>query len=246
MGYRVKVITADDPPEVFPDPSTISTALGHPDGLIAMGGDLSPQRLIYAYEHGIFPWFNDDQPVLWWSPDPRAVIRVDEFHMSRSLLRELKNNAWSYTVNNCFPAVIDNCAKNRGEHGTWITPEMEHAYNQLHEMGYAHSVESWQDGKLAGGIYGVCLGHIFFGESMFSTAPNGSKVAISALIALARHRGISMIDCQMSSTHLETLGMTEISREQFLLELADNEPLMLDPGDFGKTPESAANLSDLR
>ena len=246
MGYRIKVIHPDEAPEAFPDPANTGTALGQPEGLVAIGGDLSPQRLVYAYEHGIFPWYNDDQPILWWSPDPRAIIRVNDFHMSRSLVRELKNNDWSYTVNQSFSAVINGCASNRGEYGTWITSEMTAAYTKLHKQGYAHSIESWLDGQLAGGIYGICLGNVFFGESMFSSATSGSKVAISALMYMARKLDIQLLDCQISNPHLETLGMTEISRQDFLQELTGNKMNKLNPGDFGKNPAPGTDLCELR
>ncbi|MGI9291454.1 MAG: leucyl/phenylalanyl-tRNA--protein transferase [Gammaproteobacteria bacterium] len=246
MGYRVKGIRPDDPPEAFPDPADMGTALGHPEGLIAIGGNLSPERLIYGYQHGIFPWYNDDQPILWWSPDPRAVIRVASFHMSRSLARDIKNKNWSYSFNRCFGDVIEGCAANRGEYGTWITPEMASAYTRLHEMGYAHSVESWLDGELAGGIYGVGLGHVFFGESMFSKTTNGSKVAISALIYLSRQLGVELIDCQMSTPHLKSLGMEEIGRQSFLQELEHNEALRLDTKSLSDELRPAARLHKIR
>jgi leucyl/phenylalanyl-tRNA--protein transferase len=219
MGYRVKTIAPDDPPDAFPDPQQMDIALGYPDGLLAIGGDLSPERLLAAYSQGIFPWYNDDQPILWWSPDPRAVIYPEGFHMSRSLVRELRNPAWTFSLNQDFAAVIHGCANNRGEHGTWITAEMASAYMHLHELGYAHSVESWHEGELAGGIYGVRLGSIFFAESMFSARSAGSKVALSALVQLCKECGIEMLDCQMESDHLATLGMKTLPRKDFLQAL---------------------------
>ncbi len=225
MGFRVQIIRSEDPPDSFPDPMGMGVALRHPDGLIAMGGDLSPERLIAAYSRGIFPWFNEDQPLLWWSPNPRAVIEPKQFHMSRSLARMLKQGGWEYSTNQCFKEVIDGCANNRGEFGTWITPEMVSAYIRLHELGYAHSIESWYMGELAGGIYGIRLGNIFFGESMFSRIGNGSKVAISALVNLCRQEGIHLLDCQVASPHLETLGMIELPRDVFLQRLAGNKPV---------------------
>ena len=246
MGYRVKVIRAEDPPEAFPDPAAMGTALGHPEGLIAIGGDLSEERLLYAYAHGIFPWYNEDQPILWWSPDPRAVIRTNDFHLSRSLGKELRSRDWHFSVNRCFSQVIAGCAGNRGEYGTWITPEMERAFTLLHEQGHAHSVESWLEGELAGGIYGIAMGRMFFGESMFSRITNGSKVAISALAYLAEKLGIELIDCQVSSPHLETLGMREISRDAFLAELQDNEPLMIDPAALPDGLVTAKPLGKIR
>jgi leucyl/phenylalanyl-tRNA--protein transferase len=222
MGFRVQAISANDPPDAFPDPAEMGTALGHPDGLIAIGGDLSPARLIAAYSRGIFPWFNDDQPILWWSPDPRAVFEPANFHLSRSLTRALRQGGWEYSVNHCFNEVIHGCANNRGADGTWITADMIAAYTRLHELGYAHSIESWYQGALAGGIYGIRLGKLFFGESMYSSVTNGSKVALSALVGLCPQVGIELIDCQVSSPHLVTLGMQEMSRQNFLQRLANN------------------------
>ncbi len=220
MGFRVRTLEPGDPPDAFPDPATAGVALGYPDGLLAIGGDLSSERLLAAYQRGIFPWFNDDQPVLWWSPDPRAVIRPDDFHASRRLQKELRQGHWSFTVNQDFVATIDGCAANRGEHGTWITPEMRAAFIRLHQLGYAHSIESWHDGKPGGGLYGVRLGRVFFAESMYTLITNGSKVALWSLVSLARDTGIELIDCQLESPHLATLGMTTLPRREFLTLLA--------------------------
>jgi leucyl/phenylalanyl-tRNA--protein transferase len=222
MGFRVQAIRPEDPADSFPDPADMGVALGYPDGLLAVGGDLSPERLIAAYTRGIFPWFNDDQPILWWSPDPRAVLEPEHFHKSRSLMRALRQGGWEYSINYCFADVMNGCAVNRGEYGTWITPDMLAAYSHLHELGYAHSVECWYQGKLAGGIYGIRLGEVFFGESMFSAITNGSKVALTALVELCPHAGVNLIDCQLSSPHLTTLGMVEMPRQAFLQRLADN------------------------
>lgn len=219
MAYRVQAIRPGAPPDEFPDPATMGAALGQPDGLLAIGGDLSPERLIAAYQRGIFPWYNDDQPILWWCPSPRAVIEVPRFHRSRSLRKMLRAGGWEFSVNQDFAAVIGGCASDRGAHGTWITPEMRAAYMQLHELGYAHSVESWCAGEFAGGIYGIRLGDKFFGESMVTRLSGGSKAAITALIHLCELEGIDLLDCQVSSPHLETLGMTEISRQEFLRRL---------------------------
>jgi leucyl/phenylalanyl-tRNA--protein transferase len=224
MAFRVKHLPPDAPPDAFPDPEIMGIALGYPDGLLAIGGDLSAERLIAAYARGIFPWFNEDQPILWWSPDPRAVIEPQNFHMSRSLLREVKSSGWTYSVNNCFAEVVSLCSLNRGEYGTWITPEMVDAYIRLNQLGYAHSVESWYEGELAGGIYGIRMGNMFFGESMFSLRSNASKVAISGLIDLCLTEGIVLLDCQVSSPHLVTLGMTEIPRLEFLRRVKANKP----------------------
>lgn len=216
MAFRIRTLSPDDSPDSFPDPAHAGIALGYPEGLVAVGGDLSAERLLAAYRRGIFPWYNDDQPILWWSPDPRAVIKPENFHMSRSLQRELRRHAWSYSLNYDFAAVIRGCAQGRGEHGTWITTEMEDAYINLHRLGFAHSIESWRDGKPAGGIYGVRLGKIFFAESMYTIESGGSKVALSALVQLALSNGIELIDCQLESPHLGTLGMQTLLRSDFL------------------------------
>ncbi len=221
MGFRVRTLHPDDPPDSFPDPAGAGVALGYPDGLIATGGDLSSNRLLAAYRRGIFPWFNEDQPVLWWSPDPRAVIHPDSFHVSRSLQKELRKGHWSFSVNQAFTATIDGCAADRGGHGTWITPDMRDAFVRLHELGYAHSIESWHDGKPGGGLYGVRLGRLFFAESMYTRITNGSKIALYSLIRLAQPTGIELIDCQLESPHLVTLGMKTMPRERFLDNLAE-------------------------
>jgi leucyl/phenylalanyl-tRNA--protein transferase len=246
MGFRIRTIQPSDPADAFPDPSAMGVALGYPDGLIAVGGDLSAERLLAAYERGIFPWFNDDQPILWWSPDPRAVIEPADFHMSRSLARAIRQGGWEYTINHCFAEVIRGCGDSRAEYGTWITPEMISAYIRLHELGYAHSIESWYQGELAGGIYGIRLGEIFFGESMFSLLGNGSKVAISALVYTALQEGISLLDCQVSSPHLASLGMTEIPRDAFLQRLAANTAAKRAFGNSGEPPRAADILTVLR
>lgn len=216
MPFRIRQLSPDSAPDDFPDADSVGMALGYPEGLVAVGGDLLPERLLAAYRRGLFPWFNDDQPILWWSPDPRAIIRPEAFHVSRSLMRLLRRDNWSYSLNQAFTKVIAGCATNRGQHGTWITADMRLAYTRLHELGYAHSVESWFDGELAGGIYGICLGRIFFGESMFSSRSGGSKVAISGLIRLCRDSGIELLDCQMENPHLQTLGAQTLSRKDFL------------------------------
>jgi len=221
MGFRVRTLMPDDPPDAFPDPAEAGAALGYPDGLIAIGGDLSCERLLAAYSRGIFPWFNEDQPVLWWSPDPRAVIRPQNFHVSRSLRKELRRGDWSFSLNQKFTEVIDGCAANRGEHGTWITPDMRDAFVRLHELGYAHSVESWYAGQFAGGLYGVRLGSIFFAESMFTLITNGSKVALTSLIHLAEKADIELVDCQLESPHLATLGMQTMPRSEFLRRVGE-------------------------
>lgn len=245
MAFRVRALAATDPPDSFPDPATARPALGYPDGLIAIGGDLSPERLIAAYSRGIFPWYNEDQPILWWSPDPRAIIVPETFHMSRSLARTLRRGGWEYSLNQEFHRVIEGCANARGEHGTWITAEMQDAYEKMHALGYAHSVESWFEGELAGGIYGIRLGKVFFGESMFTTLTGGSKVAISGLVSLCLSNGVTLLDCQMASEHLTTLGMEEVSREQFLQQLRPRV-LPSPDSDWSACRTPAESLSTLR
>jgi len=246
MGFRVGTINPGDPPDAFPDPAAAGIALGYPDGLIAIGGDLSPPRLLAAYRRGIFPWYNDDQPILWWSPDPRAVIAPERFHMSRSLRKAIRRQNWSYSVNQCFARVIAGCADERGEHGTWITPEMSAAFTELHALGYAHSVESWCDGALAGGLYGVRLGRVFFAESMFSLQTNGSKVALSALISMAPGEHLDLIDCQLESPHLSTLGMHTMPRSDFLTLLAKLTTHCRPEPAWQCAPVSAKELATLR
>jgi leucyl/phenylalanyl-tRNA---protein transferase len=188
------------------------------DGLLAIGGDLSPERLLLAYRMGIFPWYGDDTPILWWSPDPRLVLFPDEFNVSKSLRRVINKGCFTVTVDRAFDAVIDQCAASRRENreGTWIVPEMQGAYCRMHELGYAHSVESWVDGELAGGLYGVAMGRIFFGESMFSRRTDASKVALFHLVSALRLKGFELIDCQVSTRHLLSLGAREIPRREFL------------------------------
>jgi leucyl/phenylalanyl-tRNA--protein transferase len=246
MGFRIRTLSPADPADTFPDPASAGIALGYPDGLLAIGGDLSLPRLLYAYQHGIFPWFNEDQPILWWSPDPRAVIFPDQFHKSRSLRRMLRKDGWEYSLNAAFATVLSGCATDRGPHGTWITPDMLHAYLRMHDAGHAHSAESWHNGELAGGVYGIRLGNVFFAESMFSRETGGSKVALSGLIQECIDQGIVMLDCQLPSEHLYTLGMELIPRLDFLRALqaniADHRPYP--DWRFAKRP--ALELASLR
>ena len=210
---RLAWLAPGDPPDAFPDPRL---ALREPNGLLAAGGDLSPERLIAAYRRGIFPWFSEGQPILWWCPDPRAILVPAEFHLSRSLKRALRSGRYQVSVDCNFADVIRLCAATREESGTWLTPEMIAAYLSLHARGLAHSVEAWRDGRLAGGVYGINLGGVFFGESMVSLEPNGSKIALAHLASLARQRGIEVIDCQMPNDHLTSLGSRSIPRREFL------------------------------
>lgn len=206
-------ISSDDPPDSFPH---IESAYEVPDGLLAAGGDLSPERLIYAYRHGIFPWYDDGQPILWWSPDPRCVLRPHEFHVSRRLRRWLYRSRFEVSFNRSFNDVIAACALDRsGQQGTWITAEMSDAYSHLHQEGWAHSVEVWQEGHLEGGLYGLAIGRAFFGESMFSHQSNASKAAMLALCRQLVINDFEILDCQVESPHLISLGATLMPRRRF-------------------------------
>jgi len=197
--------------------------LASPEGLLAIGGDLRAERLLEAYRRGIFPWYNEGQPILWWSPDPRAVLFPPKLKIARSLRKTLRAGKFTVTLDRNFSEVIRACAgprrKNPGG-GTWITPEMLDAYERLHQQGYAHSVEAWRDGRLAGGLYGVALGGIFFGESMFSQVADASKTAFAHLVRQLQRWEFSLIDCQMPSPHLESLGAESIRRRDYLAFLA--------------------------
>jgi leucyl/phenylalanyl-tRNA--protein transferase len=211
-------IAPGDPPDHFPP---VERALSEPEGLLAAGGDLSCERLEAAYRRGIFPWYSPGQPVLWWSPDPREVLLPAEFHCSRSLARRLRRGDFEWRMDTAFEAVIDGCAAPRARSpGTWITPEMRAAYCALHARGLAHSAEAWLGGQLAGGLYGVRLGGIFYGESMFSREPDGSKAAMAGLVRLCLEEGIGMIDCQLPNPHLRSLGSRPLPRSEFLARLA--------------------------
>lgn len=210
---RIAWISPGDPPDAFPD---ISRAMREPDGLLAAGGDLSRTRLLEAYRRGIFPWFDAGQPILWWSPDPRCALFPGEFHASRRLRRELRGSDAEIRFNTCFDVVIAACAEPRpGQHGTWITPEMIDAYSRLHAEGWAHSIEVWQQDELIGGLYGVAIGRVFFAESMFSRHSNASKYALYALSKILQISGFELIDCQVMSHHLTTLGATLLPRAHF-------------------------------
>ena len=210
----------DDP---LPSPETARRV---PNGLVAAGGGLSVPRLVDAYRRGVFPWFSDGEPVLWWCPDPRMVLPTDAVHVSRSLARRLRRDDYQVTLDRAFGAVVRACGEPRADDaGTWITAEMRDAYQALHLAGHAHSLEVWVDGALAGGIYGVALGRAFFGESMFSRVTDGSKVAIAWLAAQLRHWQVPFIDCQVPSPHLARLGAVEVPRRDFLRRLA---PLVQD------------------
>ncbi len=198
--------------------------LSTPEGLLAVGGDLRPERLLEAYRHGIFPWYNDDQPILWWSPDPRTVLFPEKLHVSRSLKRSLRPGLFSVTLDTKFREVMLGCAEPRTQYpdgGTWITAEMLDAYTKLHEQGYAHSVETWQEGQLVGGLYGVALGSAFFAESMFTRVPDASKVALVSLVRQLQAWDFRIIDCQQASPHVLRFGAEEIPRREFLDHLAE-------------------------
>ena len=198
----------------------VHEALTQPNGLLAAGGDLSPQRLLDAYRHGIFPWFGEDDPILWWSPDPRMVLFPHEFKISHSLRKTLRKGAYEVRTDTAFEQVMRACAAPRhGQDGTWIVEEMVAAYCALHRMGYAHSVEVWMDGELAGGLYGMGIGRMFYGESMFSRRTDASKIALAHLCRQLQQWDFGMIDCQMNTAHLASLGAREIPRAEFLEHL---------------------------
>ncbi|MBC8062566.1 MAG: leucyl/phenylalanyl-tRNA--protein transferase [Clostridiaceae bacterium] len=196
---------------IFPHPS-----LAEDDGLLAIEGDLSPLRLMIAYRNGIFPWFSEGDPILWWSPNPRFIIYPRDIKISHSMKKLLKKNVYRISFDTCFREVISNCASVRKESGTWINEGMIEAYCKLHELGHAHSVEAWQGGKLVGGLYGINIGKCFFGESMFSTMDNASKVAFITLCKKLEEEEYVMVDCQVYTKHLESLGAISIPREEFL------------------------------
>lgn len=201
------------PTDPFPP---VERALDQPNGLLAAGGGLSLSRLLDAYRHGIFPWFSDGDPVLWWSPDPRMVLPTDAVHVSRSLRRRLRREAFTVTFDRAFRDVLEGCAApRRGERGTWLVPSMMRAYERMHAAGVAHSVELWMDGALAGGLYGVALGRMFFGESMFTRRTDASKLAIVLLAAQLHRWQFPLIDCQMRTEHLASLGAVDLPRREF-------------------------------
>jgi len=216
----------------------------NPDGLLAVGGDLSPERLLIAYQNGIFPWFGPHDPILWWSPDPRLVLYPDKLHVAKSLAKTLRQGRFRMTFDQAFAEVIRGCRDCRRDSGTWIVPAMVNAYGRLHQMGFAHSVEAWDDQGLAGGLYGVSLGRCFFGESMFSRRPNASKAALVHLVGFLKRLGFGLIDCQVSSDHLRGLGAREIPRDLFLVQLRQllaqpgpAAPWSLDPGQMHGQPQ---------
>jgi len=210
-------------PNLFPD---INDALTDPSGLLAVGGDLSEARLVAAYRRGIFPWFDDDQPILWWSPDPRCVIDPTAFSPSRSLTKRIRKADFELRIDEAFPQVIDACQSRPGDDGTWITEEMKDAYLNLHYSGIAHSFECYIDGTLCGGLYGLSIGNLFFGESMFHHVTDASKLAFAGLMKTMASTGCPMVDCQLPNPHLLSLGAYELPRDEFqqILDRHIDEP----------------------
>ncbi|HQR53819.1 MAG TPA: leucyl/phenylalanyl-tRNA--protein transferase [Burkholderiales bacterium] len=207
------------PGDPFPP---LHKALDYPNGLLAAGGDLSLPRLIDAYRRGIFPWFSDGEPILWWSPNPRMVLFPDELRVSRSLSKRLRRHDYEIRADSAFTAVMEGCAAPRqGQSGTWITAPMMDAYARLHAAGYAHSVETWMTGELVGGLYGVAIGGVFYGESMFARVTDASKIAFVHLVQQLRRKNFGLIDCQMQTAHLASLGAREISRANFTSRLRE-------------------------
>lgn len=199
----------------------VETALIEPNGLLAAGGDLSTERLIKAYQHGIFPWYSEDEPILWWSPDPRFVLFPEQLKISKSLAKNVRNSPLRISIDSAFAEVISNCAQlpRKDQPGTWITPEMQQAYINMHELGHAHSVECWQGEELVGGLYGFSSGQVFCGESMFSKQSNASKIALVHLCKFIHHHGFKLIDSQVYTEHLERLGARMIPRNEYIKTL---------------------------
>ncbi len=226
----------------FPPPYLTSK-----DGLLAVGGDLSEERLLSAYSNGIFPWYSEDSPILWWSPDPRLVLIPEELKVSRSLRQTVKKRLFEVTINKAFPELIRQCAQihRRKGKGTWITEEMIDAYIRLYINGFAHSVESWHNGKLAGGLYGVSLGGVFFGESMFTLINNASKVAFVKLVEKLIEWGFKIIDCQITTQHLISFGAKEIPRNEFMTILKDaiKMPVRINDGPINITEEPSVKIT---
>ena len=237
---RVIWLAEDDPPDAFPP---VDNALREPDGLLAAGGDLSIERLLAAYRHGIFPWYSEGQPLLWWSPDPRCVFRTGDFHLARRLRRELRKSAAELRFNTVFSDVVAACAApRRYQEGTWITSDMIAAYDALHRSGWAHSIEIWQEGTLIGGLYGIIIGRVLFGESMFSNQTNASKIALLMLDRMLETDTLSLIDCQVPSSHLLSLGASFVPRTHFVASL---DQLCEPPRAFENWPERPIKATQL-
>ena len=223
----------------------VERALKVPNGLLAAGGDLSAERLLAAYRSGIFPWFSEGEPLLWWSPDPRMVLHTDEFKPSRSLAKSLRNRGYQVRIDTAFEAVLEGCAgPRRHQPGTWLGPEMRAAYTRLHQLGYSHSFETWLDGKLVGGLYGMAIGRMFYGESMFARATDASKVSLAVLVGTLQAKGFPIVDCQMNTTHLASLGAREIKRADFLQAVAALVNYAESPGRWESAPPGKAELSE--
>jgi len=237
---RVVWLTNDDPPDAFPP---VDQALREPDGLLAAGGDLSSARLLAAYRQGIFPWYDEGQPLLWWSPDPRCVFQPGDFRLSRRLRRELRRSGLEIRFNTGFADVIRACAAARPHQpGTWITPDMVRAYEQLHRDGWAHSLEIWREDTLVGGLYGLIIGRVLFGESMFSKESNASKIALFYLSQQLDDGTLGLIDCQVASAHLLSLGAITIPRTRFVARLLE----LCDPPDaFENWPKTPIKVQEL-
>ncbi len=239
-GNRVIWLSEDDPPDAFPP---VASALREPDGLLAAGGDLGAGRLLAAYRRGIFPWYEDGQPLLWWSPDPRCVFLPGDYHVSRRLRRDLRRSAAELRFNTAFDEVVRACAgPRRYAQGTWITSAMIEAYAKLFDDGWAHSIEVWEDGTLAGGLYGVIIGRAMFGESMFSQRPNASKLALLSVAQLLDDGTLGLLDCQMQSPHLVSLGASNIPRAAFVGLL---DGLCEPPARFENWPDDPIPVKDL-
>ncbi|PKG97544.1 leucyl/phenylalanyl-tRNA--protein transferase [Paraglaciecola sp. MB-3u-78] len=212
---------------IFPPADIAQT---DPNGLLAFGGDLSAKRLLLAYSSGIFPWFSQDEPIMWWSPDPRGILPLDNFKCSKSLKKFARNCDYHITINSAFDQVIDICAAiPRNDSGTWITNDMLNAYKKLHQLGHAHSVEVWSEDDLVGGLYGITVGKVFCGESMFHKATNASKLAMLSLVELLKSQAAEFIDCQMQNPHLASLGCIEVPRDKFLTMLQEQRLQLFDP-----------------
>lgn len=229
---RIAILRAG-PADPFPP---VESALDDPNGLLAAGGDLSPGRLLDAYAHGIFPWFSEGDPILWWSPDPRGVFVTENVHVSTKLRRWLRRSPWTIRADTNFARVLRECAALRvGQNGTWITQSMQHAYWHLHELGFAHSVEAYDGDELVGGIYGIALGRMFFGESMFSRATNGSKVALISLCRMLNGNGFPLLDAQIANSHTLSMGAIEMRRGDFITRVTEQVSKPGLPGNWQST-----------
>lgn len=238
---RIAWLRPDDPSDAFPP---LESALKEPDGLLAAGGDLSVERILYAYRHGIFPWYDEHQPLLWWSPDPRCVLQPGDFHLSRRLRREVRRSTAEVRFNTAFRDVVIACAAPRPlQQGTWITPEMIGAYERLHQEGWAHSIEIWQNDELVGGLYGLAIGRAFFGESMFSRVANASKLALLTLSRSMDNGEFGIVDCQVISAHLLRLGATLVPRKDFIATI---DTLCEPPSRFENWPNNPMSVARLQ